>query len=75
MVREVTEALRQMLKDGPLPAAEVCEKLGREKDDWALKKAKERLQVRAEKEKGKGKGRATHWVWVLPAPTLEEETT
>jgi hypothetical protein len=75
VVEDVTQQLRQVLEAGPVPAEEVYERLGRRKDDWALRQAKARLGVRTEKERGKGKGRRTPWMWSLPAPVREGEMT
>jgi hypothetical protein len=73
VVEDVTQQLRQVLESGPVPAEEIYERLGRRKDDWALRQAKARLGGRTEKERGKGKGRRTRWIWSLPAPVCEGE--
>jgi hypothetical protein len=73
VVEDVTQQFRQVLESGPVPAEEIYERLGRRKDDWALRQAKARLGVRTEKERGKGKDRRTPWMWSLPAPVREGE--
>jgi hypothetical protein len=71
VVEDVTQQLRRILESGAKPAEEVCEQLGRRKDDWALRQAKARLGVRTDKERGKGKGRRTRWMWSMPARVEE----